>query len=77
MAKKKVEEETVRQYCPFCRALDSMRDLLERNSEFFDRLRQARIEVLEGIKSLIEARIEQLKTPPEKRRSVKKIEVSE
>jgi hypothetical protein len=42
-------------------ALGYFRDLAERNSPFLEHMNNARIEFLEGIKSLIDARIDTLK----------------
>ena len=47
--------------CPVCDVLGCFRDVVDRNSAFFEHMNNARIEFLEGIKSLIDVQIDTLK----------------
>jgi len=47
--------------CPMCMLLGCLKDLTDRKSAFFQHMNNARIEFLEGIKSLIDERIEAMK----------------
>jgi len=62
----KKEEDTV---CPLCFVQECLRDMTERNSAFFKHMNNARIEFLEGIKSLIERQIEAAKKGTVKKKS--------
>jgi len=62
--------------CPFCMALEVLRSVADRNSELVKHFQQARIEILEGIKSVLERHIEDLKKG-DKRSRMKKVEVTD
>lgn len=47
--------------CPLCLALGCLRDMADSKSPFFKHMNNARIEFLEGIKTLIDAQIEAAK----------------
>ncbi|MBN1841705.1 MAG: hypothetical protein JW883_05410 [Deltaproteobacteria bacterium] len=47
--------------CPLCLAVGCLRDMVDRESPFFNHMNNARIEFLEGVKALIDARIEAVK----------------
>jgi len=47
--------------CPLCLAVGCLRDVVDRESPFFKHMNNARIEFLEGVKALIDARIEAVK----------------
>lgn len=47
--------------CPMCLLAGCLRDVVDRKSPFFEHMNNARIEFLEGIKSLIDAQIEAIK----------------
>jgi len=47
--------------CPMCMLLGCLKDLTDRKSAFFQHMNNARIEFLEGIKSLIDERIDAIK----------------
>ena len=63
--------------CPFCLFFSQLKEVGGRKSEFWGHMNNARIEFLEGIKSLIDERIETLKKTREKTKGKKfsKIEV--
>jgi hypothetical protein len=65
MAPKKTEKRTAEKeqdlVCPVCLLIGCFRDMVDRKSPFFEHMSNARIEFLEGIKSLIDARIDTLK----------------
>ena len=56
--KAKKEEDFV---CPVCLIGGCVRNMVDRKSPFFEHMNNARIEILEGIKALIDARIEAAK----------------
>ena len=58
-SKTKEKEEGI--VCPMCMLLGCLRDVTDRKSAFFQHMNNARIEFLEGIKSLIDERIEAMK----------------
>ena len=58
---KKAAEKDQDLVCPVCDVLGCLRDVVDRNSPFFEHMNNAGIEFLEGIKSLIDARIDTLK----------------
>ena len=58
-AKKTAEEEGF--ICPMCLVVGCLREMVDRKSPFFEHMNKARIEFLEGIKSLIDERIEAMK----------------
>jgi hypothetical protein len=47
--------------CPMCFVLRCLRDVVNTKSPFFEHMNNARIEFLEGIKSLIDERIETIR----------------
>jgi hypothetical protein len=55
--------------CPVCALFDCLRDMTDRKSAFFQHMTNARIEFLEGIKSLIDERIETMKKGAGKKKS--------
>lgn len=58
---KKTPERNEEFVCPVCTLFDCLRGMTDRKSAFFEHMTNARIEFLEGIKSLIEERIETMK----------------
>ncbi|MBW1716864.1 MAG: hypothetical protein JRF30_07790 [Deltaproteobacteria bacterium] len=58
---KKAAEEEESFVCPMCLVVRCLRDMVDRKSPFFEHMNNARIEFLEGIKSLIDERIEAIK----------------
>ncbi|NVL89701.1 MAG: hypothetical protein HWN69_01725 [Desulfobacterales bacterium] len=58
-SKTKEKEEGI--VCPLCLFLGGIRDVTEKKSAFFEHMNNARIEFLEGIKSLIDERIDAIK----------------
>jgi hypothetical protein len=50
--------------CPMCLVVRCFRDMVDRKSPFFKHMNNARLEFLEGIKSLIDERIEAIKKGP-------------
>jgi hypothetical protein len=73
MAAKKKATRTAEQeedfICPMCFAVRCLRDTVNRRSPFFEHMNNARIEFLEGIKSLIEERIQTMKKGTRTRKS--------
>jgi hypothetical protein len=70
------EEQDV--LCPLCLLVGSIKDMVDTESAFFKHMRNARIEFLEGLKVLIEDRIEAMKKGTEsKRPTLTKIKVEE
>jgi hypothetical protein len=67
--KKKTAEKKQDLVCPVCDVLGYFSDVAERNSPFLEHMNNARIEFLEGIKSLIDARIDILKKGPGSKKS--------
>ena len=65
--------------CPLCLLFSKLKEMGGRKSEFWGHMNNARIEFLEGIKSLIDERIEALKKTKEKTRGKRfsKIEVGD
>ncbi|MBW1739951.1 MAG: hypothetical protein JRJ42_02320 [Deltaproteobacteria bacterium] len=65
MAPKKTTKKTAKQeqdfVCPLCLFVGCLKNMTERKSAFFEHMNNARIEFLEGIKSLIDERIEAIK----------------
>jgi hypothetical protein len=63
MARKKDEgyPEEEKLECPFCLFFSRVKEMGGRKSQFWGHMNNARIEFLEGIKSLIDERIETLK----------------
>ena len=57
--KKIVEEEPF--VCPLCLLVSCVREMVDRESPFFEHMNNARIEFLEGIKALVDARIQAMK----------------
>ena len=55
---KKTTEEEENFICPMCLVVRCLRDMVDKKSPFFEHMNNARIEFLEGIKSLIDGRIE-------------------
>jgi len=73
MAPKKTAKKTVEKekdfVCPLCFLAGCLRDVTDRRSAFFEHMNNARIEFLEGIKSLIDERIESIKKGAGKKKS--------
>lgn len=67
-AKKTVEEEETF-VCPMCLVVRCLRDMVDRKSPFLEHMNNARIEFLEGIKSLIDERIDTIKKGSKTRKS--------
>ena len=65
MATKKRAKQTAKKeedfVCPVCLIGGYVRNMVDRKSPFFEHMNNARIEILEGIKALIDARIEAAK----------------
>jgi len=57
--KKIAEEEAF--VCPVCVLVGCVREMVDRESPFFEHMNNARIEFLEGIKALVDARIQAMK----------------
>ena len=58
---KKAKKEDEGFICPMCFVSRCLRDMVDRKSPFFEHMNNARVEFLEGIKSLIDERIEAIK----------------
>jgi hypothetical protein len=58
---KKTTEKEEGFVCPVCVLLGCLRDMTDRKSAFLQHMNNARIEFLEGVKSLIDERIEAIK----------------
>ena len=58
---RKTAEEEENVVCPVCVVVRCFRDMADKKSPFFEHMNTARIEFLEGIKSLIDERIEAIK----------------
>lgn len=73
MTPKKTAEKTTEKeegfVCPMCMLLGCLKDLTDRKSVFFEHMNNARIEFLEGIKSLIDERIQDIKRGTGKKKS--------
>jgi len=73
MAPKKTAKKTAKKddgfICPMCLVARCLRDMVDRKSPFFEHMNNARVEFLEGIKSLIDERIEAIKKGPGTRKS--------
>jgi hypothetical protein len=76
MEKTETKAAKTEMICPICRLLADVCECFEGKSEFLTHLNNARIEVLEGIKSLLESRIEALHKRGKGARKATKIEVS-
>ena len=65
--------------CPFCLFFSKLKEMGGRKSEFWGHMNNSRIEFLEGIKSLIDDRIENMKRTKEKTKGKRfsKIEVGD
>lgn len=65
--------------CPFCLFFSKIKEMGGKKSEFWSHMNNSRIEFLEGIKSLIDERIETLKKTKEKTKGKRfsKIEVGD
>ena len=61
--------------CPICRLLADATECLEAKSGFLTHLNNARLEILEGIRSLLDTRIETLRKHTKKEKKATKIEV--
>ena len=65
MAPKKTAKKTAKKeqdiLCPVCLLVECVRDMAGRESPFFQHMNNAGIEFLEGIKALIDSRIEAMK----------------
>ena len=58
---KKTKKEDEEFICPMCIVSRCLRDMVDTKSPFFEHMNNARVEFLEGIKSLIDERIEAIK----------------
>ena len=73
--KKKAEEE---HRCPVCQLMEMIGDATDKKSPFMKHMQKARIEFLEGIKCLIDERIERAKkTAGKKKSKLTKIKVED
>ena len=71
-------ESGMRWNCPLCLVMDAMGACAERRGEFIKHMRNAKIEFLEGIKSLVESHIEDLRKKNKSgAESFKKVEVTD
>lgn len=84
MMKRRVKKEEggpreERLECPFCLFFSKLKEMGGEKSEFWSHMNNSRIEFLEGIKSLIDDRIETLKRASEKPKGKRfsKIEVGD
>ena len=74
----KTSEKKEEFMCPVCMLFNCVRDMTDRKSAFFQHMTNARIEFLEGIRSLIDERIETIKKGTEKRKNrLTKIKVTD
>jgi hypothetical protein len=76
MGKAETKAQKQEVVCPICRLLSDVCECFEGQSEFLTHLNTARIEILEGIKGLLDSRIEALRKRAKKEKKVTKIEVS-
>jgi len=58
-SKKKAEKEAF--VCPLCMLAGCVREMVDKKSPFFEHMNNARVEFLEGIKVLLDARIQAMK----------------
>jgi hypothetical protein len=79
--KKRVNKEADKDeafVCPVCLLMNCVRDLADRESPFFEHMNNARVEFLEGIKALVDSRIQAIKKGARSKRSrLTKIKVEE
>jgi hypothetical protein len=66
---KKTSEKEEEAVCPICVVQKCVREMAEKNAAFFEHMNNARIEFLEGIKSLIDIQIESAKKDGKGKRS--------
>ena len=76
MGKSEAKTEKQELVCPICRLLSEVCECFEGKSELLTHLNNARIEILEGIKGLIESRLETLRKRTKKEKKATKIEVT-
>lgn len=77
MAKKQTDA-TRKVMCPLCMMMDALSACGEQHGEFIKHMRNARIELLEGVKSVIESHIDDLqKKNKSGSGAFKKVEVTE
>lgn len=77
MAKKQTDA-TKKVMCPLCMMMDALNACADQHSEFVKHMRNARIEFLEGVKSVIESHIDDLQQKNKSGSgSFKKVEVTE
>ena len=70
--KKKAEKRAEKEkgfVCPMCFVAGCLKDMVDRKSDFFEHMTNARIEFLEGIKSLIDSHIEAIKKETGRKKS--------
>ena len=67
--KKKAEAKAEEHFCPVCLLIETIRDATDRKSPFVKHMQKARIEFLEGLKCLIDERIERAKKTAGKKKS--------
>jgi hypothetical protein len=76
MAKAQGKSEKQELVCPICRLLADVCECFAAKSDFLTHLNNARLEILEGIRSLLDARIEALRKRGKGEKRTSKIEVS-
>ena len=77
MAKRKAES-TKKLTCPLCMMVDALESCADSHGEFLKHMRNARIEFLEGIKSVVESHIDDLRKKNKSGSgSFKKVEVTD
>jgi hypothetical protein len=74
MAKK--ENEPVEVRCPVYGLLEKLAGACSCPSEFLEHVKNAKVEMLLAVRSLIDQRIETLRKPPEKKQGSKRIKVT-
>jgi hypothetical protein len=65
--KKMAEEEAF--VCPLYMLLGCVREMVDKESPFYEHMNNARIEFLEGIKALLDARIQAMKKETDSKKS--------
>ena len=76
MAKSEAKTQPHEIVCPICRLLAEVCECFEGKHDSLTHFNNARIEVLEGIKSLLESRIQALRKRTKAEKKVTKIEVT-
>jgi len=65
--KKMAEDEAF--VCPVCVLVSCVKEMVDRESPFFEHMNNARVEFLEGIKALVDTRIQAMKKGAASRKS--------